>query len=103
MAAGDAVVVFGTGLAAGAIVTYQPAAGVEVQVRAASVGDNNAMYPNVGLTDGTNYCIVERGDLADPRATRLRNLFITNSVRLFIRNGSGTTSYNYCMSGVQTK
>jgi len=91
MATGDAVSQIYS-VAAGATVTFQPAAGVEVCVTWILAGS----YAYAYLTDGTNNAQIVYAGTFDGR------VFITNARYLAFYN-SGTSAIICAFSGVQTK
>jgi len=102
MTVGDVVSGIAGGVAGGATLDFQPAAGVEVVITAVGSEQSNTAVPGVivGLYDGTDFAHVATG--GEGGWSGLQKIFLNNTIYLRLENNSGSAGdIAYC--GIQTK
>ena len=105
MVFGDAVIAISNAVANNGFLSYQPAAGVEAEVRQAGGGDGGPNDYQAGIYDGTNFAFTHWRAGAPTNAVMYStplNMLITNSVYLGVKNVSGV-ALDLAYSAVQTK
>lgn len=105
MVFGDAVIAISNAVANNGFLSYQPAAGVEAEIRQAGGGDGGPNDFQAGIYDGTNYAIINWRAGAPTNANfsfNALNLLITNGVYFGVKNVSGF-ALDLAYSAVQTK